>query len=237
MELRLATARSTKDLDVYLRGSPGDALPRLQEAARLELPDHLRFDVVADARHPTIQAEGMRYEGLRFRAQAHLAGKVYGGSFGIDTAFAEPMLGDPEVVQGSDLLAFAGIEAPAFRVYPLETHIAEKLHAYTLPRSRPNTRVKDLPDLALLASVGPIHAEDLRRAIDQTFAHRAVHVVPACLPPPPEAWEGPYRRIAERDGLRWRKLPDVFDAARTFLDGALSGVGGSWNPEGWRWDG
>jgi hypothetical protein len=31
----------------------------------------------------------------------------------------------------------------------IETHIAETLHAHTLPRERPNTRVKDLPDLVL----------------------------------------------------------------------------------------
>ena len=46
-----------------------------------------------------------------------------------------------------DVLAFAGIAPPTLRLYPVETHIAEKLHAYTLPRPRPNSRVKDLPDL------------------------------------------------------------------------------------------
>ncbi|MEO6576624.1 MAG: hypothetical protein ABIP89_22450 [Polyangiaceae bacterium] len=28
-----------------------------------------------------------------------------------------------------DLLAFAGIAPPSLRLYPIETHIAEKLHA------------------------------------------------------------------------------------------------------------
>jgi len=30
-----------------------------------------------------------------------------------------------------DVLAFAGIAPPTLRLYPIETHIAEKLHAYT----------------------------------------------------------------------------------------------------------
>jgi nucleotidyltransferase AbiEii toxin of type IV toxin-antitoxin system len=55
-------------------------------------------------------------------------------------AFGDSILGEPETVTGDDLLAFAGIAAPELRVYPVETHLAEKLHAYTLPRTTPNTR-------------------------------------------------------------------------------------------------
>jgi hypothetical protein len=60
---------------------------------------------------------------------------------------------------GEDVLAFAGVAPPSMPLYPIETHIAEKLHAYTMPRVRPNTRVKDLPDIALLATVQPIGCE------------------------------------------------------------------------------
>ena len=66
------------------------------------------------------------------------------------------MLGEPERVVAEDVLGVAGIAPPTLRLYPIETHIAEKLHAYTMPRPRPNSRVKDLPDLALLASVRPL---------------------------------------------------------------------------------
>ena len=41
------------------------------------------------------------------------------------------------VVVADDVLAFAGVAPPTLRLYPLATHIAEKLHAYTMPRSRP----------------------------------------------------------------------------------------------------
>lgn len=36
---------------------------------------------------------------------------------------------------------------------PVETHLAEKLHAYTLPCSTENARVRHLPDMALLGTV------------------------------------------------------------------------------------
>jgi hypothetical protein len=65
------------------------------------------------------------------------------------------------------------------RLYPIETHIAEKLHAYTMPRTRPNTRVKDLPDMALLATAEPLEAARLRAALERTFAFRATHPLPS----------------------------------------------------------
>jgi hypothetical protein len=36
-----------------------------------------------------------------------------------------------------DVLAFAGIPPPRLRLYPIEMHIAEKLHAYTMPARGP----------------------------------------------------------------------------------------------------
>ena len=93
IELRLQRARTTKDVDLRMVGDPDDVLPRLQEAGRLDLGDHLQFEVVVDPRHPEIDAEGMAYQGLRYRAEAQLATKIYGVPFGIDVAFAEPMHG------------------------------------------------------------------------------------------------------------------------------------------------
>ena len=85
----------------------------------------------------------------------------------------------------SDVLEFAGIAPPTLRIYPIVSHVAEKLHAYTMPRPRPNSRVKDLPDLALLASVGGLDAETLRTALNRTFTFRETHPLPVSLPKPP----------------------------------------------------
>ena len=146
LELRLARARTTKDVDLRMVGSPDDVLAKLQEAARGDLRDFMTFEIGPDEDHPEIQNDGMPYEGMRFRAECRLAGRPFGQPFGVDVAFGDPILGEPEVVAAEDVLAFAGIAPPTLRLYPLETHIAEKLHAYTMPRARPNSRVKDLPD-------------------------------------------------------------------------------------------
>jgi hypothetical protein len=78
LELRIERARSTKDVDLRMVGSPDDILARLQEAGRRDLGDFLTFEVGPDQDHPEIQNDGMQYDGLRFRAESKLAGKVYG---------------------------------------------------------------------------------------------------------------------------------------------------------------
>lgn len=105
-----------------------------------------------------------------------------------------------------------------------------------MPRSRPNSRVKDLPDLALIATAGSVEAGRLRAAIDQTFGFRGTHEVPGSLPAPPDTWEAPYATIAKEDQLRWPTLEEAFESARAFLDPVLAGLSVSqWNPEDWSW--
>jgi hypothetical protein len=236
LELRLERARTTKDVDLGLIGDPDRLLERLQEAGRLDLGDHLVFELLPDPDHPQIHNEGLQYDGFRFRAEARLAGRLYGQPFGVDVCFGDPMLGDPEEVEADDLLAFAGVPPPKLRIYPIETHLAEKLHAFTQPRARPNSRVKNLPDLALLATIRPLHASRVRAALEQTFAHRRTHALPALLPDPPAAWSAPYAKVAREDGLPWGSLDEVAAAARAFLDPVLRDeLGAEWRPDAWGW--
>jgi len=96
--------------------------------------------------------------------------------------------------------------------------------------------VKDLPDLALIATAGAVEAGRLRAAIDQTFGFRGTHAIPGSLPAPPDTWEGPYATIANEDQLRWPTLDEAFEAAQAFLDPVLTGLTGShWTPETWSW--
>ena len=236
LELRLERARTTKDVDLRMVGSPDDILAKLQEAARRDLADFMTFEVGPDEEHPEIQNEGMQYDGLRFHAECKLAGKLYGQPFGVDVAFGDPILGEPEVVVAEDVLAFAGIAPPPLRLYPIETHIAEKLHAYTMPRRRPNSRVKDLPDIALLATAHAVDARRLRAALEQTFTFRKTHPLPAVLPDPLSAWATPYAAMAREDQLAWPTLDDVTSAAKAFLDPVLAGdLDATWDPDTWAW--
>jgi hypothetical protein len=236
LELRLERARTTKDVDLRMMGSPYNILAKLQEAGRRDLGDFMTFEVGPDESHPEIQNEGMQYNGLRFRAEGKLAGKLYGQRFGVDVAFGDPILGEPEVVVAEDVLSFAGIAPPTLRLYPIETHIAEKLHAYTMPHTRPSSRVKDLPDIALLGTAQTLDAKRLREALEQTFTFRKTHSLPARLPSPPSAWGPHYGTMAREDQLAWPTLGGVTRAAQAFLDPVLAGsLDATWEPEAWGW--
>lgn len=235
LEIRLARARTTKDIDLRVSGGSDDLLDILRRACELDCGDFLSFAIEIDPEHAEIEGDGIVYEGRRYRAEARLAGKIYGDRFGVDAGFGDVLTTAVEVHEGTDLLAFAGIARTRYLVYPREAHVAEKLHAYTLPRNRENTRVKDLPDLALLATTGAYDAVVLRHAIGATFAFRKTHAVPALLPGPPSAWTLVYANIASRDVLPWQDIEAVTTAARAFLNPVLAGATGTWDQNAWDW--
>jgi hypothetical protein len=236
LELRLERARTTKDVDLRMLGHADNLLAVLEEAGQRDLGDFMSFRLRPDANHPQIVGDGVQYDGYRFRAECTLAGKPYGNPFGVDLAFGDPMFGPADVVVMRDALAFAGIPPASLPIYPVETHLAEKLHAYTLPRVKSNSRMKDLPDLALLGTARPLETKRLRAAFEQTFRFRKTHAVPTMLPAPPDAWEESYASVARQDKLPWASLDAVTRAARDFLEPVLSSdLEATWNPSQWTW--
>jgi hypothetical protein len=218
-------------------GSANNVLDRLQTAGRIDLGDYMFFEVQPDLDHPEIRSEGMQYEGYRYRVECRLAGAIYSRRFGVDVAFGDPLVGEPDLAVADDLLSFAGIAPPMLRLYPVVSHVSEKLHALTVPRSRPNTRVKDLPDLALLATIGEINEAELRLACERTFRFRGTHSLPTSVPAPPAFWEGPYAAMAATDELIWRTLTEVAEAVSCFLNPLLGHSSESriWVPADWCW--
>jgi len=237
LEMRLARARTTKDIDLRMMGSADNVLERLQAAGRLDLGDYMSFEVQPDLDHPEIWNEGMQYNGYRFRAECRLAGAIYSRPFGVDVAFGDPLVGEPDLAVAEDFLSFAGIAPPRLRLYPVVSHIAEKLHALTMSRSRPNTRIRDLPDIALLATTGEINEAELRLAFERTFRFRGTHPLPTLVPTPPAFWEASYAAMAATDELMWRTLTEVAEAVSSFLNPVLghSPEGRIWVPVDWSW--
>lgn len=237
MEFRLHLARTTRDLDLGIYKVSGDqVLPALQESGRADFGDYLTFEVEDDPHHFVLEAEGMQYQGRRLRVRARLAGKPLFTYFGVDVAVGEPAA-TPDSMTIPSLFAGAGLPPLDLVVYALESHIAEKLHAYTLPRQHLNSRVKDLPDLALLGMHRPIGARELKNALEATFGHRKTHQLPSTLPAPPSEWELPYATMSRENSLPWASLSDVWTAAASFLDPILAGEEpGLWNPAGWEWE-
>jgi hypothetical protein len=169
MDLRFRPrARTTKDIDLAMVHAGRSHGPlsaslreRIQEAAAVDLGDHLTYRIGAPKRELTNAPGG----GARFPCEAVLGGKTY-AKFHLDVGAGDAILPDPDRLAGDDLLAFAGIETPFVLAIPVEQQFAEKVHAYTFPwTDRINTRTKDLVDLVLLIERGGPVANRARRDI------------------------------------------------------------------------
>ena len=237
LELRLDGARTTRDIDIRVLGNPDelDAHLRGIEGHRPDPEDFLEFAITPDPTHPTVTGDDVKYDGFRFKVKAKIAGKPY-AAFGLDVAYGDPIFGEPDVLEGSPFFEKYGVSRVRVRTYPPPTHLAEKLHAYTLPRDRVNTRLKDLVDMPLIArALDGRTATELRAAFHQTFEFRDSHPLPTSLPPPPVQWLGPYDRLREEEDLAYETLADLHAAAAALVDPILTGVEGIWSTVESRW--
>lgn len=227
MELRLKTARTTRDIDLAMRRLPvasadwdanvADVLESLREAGNLDLQDSFTF-VIGDA---TQDLDAAPYGGARFPVDARLAGRTF-AKFHVDVSTGDVLREPYETLSGRDWLGFAGITGAKFPAVSPEEQFAEKLHAYTLPRAgRENTRVKDLVDLVLLIERTRLDAARLPRAVRETFQRRKTHEIPSALIPPPASWSVPFSEMAAECGLE----PDMekhFGEVAQFFSGLYS---------------
>ena len=196
MELRFQTARTTKDLDFTVRIAPAGRddvlLKQLQDMGAVDLGDFFAFRIG----EAMMDLDGAPYGGARYPVESIMGGRTF-VKFHLDVGIGDVVLDPVEQAQMRDWLGFAGISPPAVSMIQREQQFAEKVHAYTLPRTAaPNSRVRDLVDLVLLIQSGTLELSHVVHALHATFDHRATHSIPKALNPPPEEWS-PFARLAE----------------------------------------
>ncbi len=205
MELRIRTARTTRDVDLAIRQLPGGATQwdevsirsLLGRAAGVELQDGFEF-TVGEA---TMDLEAAPYGGSRYPVEAQMAGRRF-AMFHLDVSAGDVLREPFEILEGQDWLGFAGIAKARLLAVSGEEQFAEKLHAYTLPRvGRENSRVKDLVDLVLLIERTKLDTVRLPQAIRETFHRRKTHDVPLALIQPPASWSASFSEMAAECGL------------------------------------
>ena len=203
IELRVAEARATKDIDLCMkkvRGatpSPEELHSFFQEKAVLQLGDFMIFKVFP----PTRLLVNAIYGGCRFTVDASMAGRLF-TRFSIDVSIGDGWIDDQDSLQGRDWLAFAGVPPLGFPATTVEQQLAEKIHSYTMPRQKPNSRVKDLVDIVLLTRNFKIYKERMADSLKRTFKLRATHSLPAGLSPPPAAWGNRFSALADESKLK-----------------------------------
>jgi predicted nucleotidyltransferase component of viral defense system len=239
MELRLSRARTTKDIDMRIEGELDDFVESLRVEAATQREDYLTFTFVGEENFKEMVGEQEVYGGRRLRVQAQLAARPFGSIFMLDLSVSDKLLLPPDTVTGSDLLEFIGIAPLEHRVYPVEAHVAEKLHAMTMIyEGAPSGRVKDLVDIGLLATHSLFVAATLRRSIVATFDFRDTHPLPSALPEPPEFWEELYQQMREEDDLLWQSLAELQDQCIEFLNPVLDeqlSADDHWHPDKLEW--
>jgi hypothetical protein len=223
MEFRLTgRARTTKDLDLALRPEDGsdaegdEVRELLIDALAVDLDgDGFRFRVAAPV---SLRADTAGRGGWRFSVEAHLAGKLFAG-IRVDVVDRGEEIARTEHLALPNTLGFAGTPPRTMEAVDRRQHFAEKLHAFTRDYGdRPNTRVKDLADLVLLAEDGLPGDAALVEVVRHVFAVRATHPVPDELPDPPPSWRETYPGLARE--LATEALPT--------LDAALALVRALW---------
>ena len=208
--------RTTRDGDLGLWDNPGFTLRTLES---VDLGDFFGFAIETTPALEKLQDA----VAVRYRVTSTLARRRF-EVVTVDVAFGAPPVQPPTILQGSDLLSFAGIERLAIPTLSLEQHVAEKVHAYTrtYDGGRRSSRSKDLVDLIIVQANSLFVAGELRAAIRHTFSGRERQSQPASLPRPPADWERSYREYATEIDIP-PNLNDGYQLASGFLDPLLSG--------------
>lgn len=230
---RPGDARFTEDLDLRIDTAIEAAPELLAAALAVVVDDDFSYDV-ASAATPLLGPPG---GGLRFAVVARLAGTQL-VRFKVDISAADVVTGELDEHVSDPVIERLGFPRSRFPVYPIAQHVAEKLHALTMPRDVENTRARDLVDLVWFIRHFTFRSDALLAACVATFERRATHPWPPALPKPPAGWSRPY--------TIWRvelDLPDVTPSAATtsvtqFLEPVFAGVARrTWDPVTQTWTG
>jgi hypothetical protein len=206
LELRFKAARSTIDIDLTVQRVVGaldnNSAARavretLQAAAAVSLDDWFEYTIGP----PISDLTAAPYGGARYSVETRMDGRTF-AKFHLDAGIGDVVIQPLETLECFDWLSFAGILQPKVRAISREQQFAEKIHAYTLPRSSTNSRVKDLVDLLLLSRDNQVDKLRALNALRLTFERRNTHALPASLIAPPEEWRIPFEALAADCGLK-----------------------------------
>jgi predicted nucleotidyltransferase component of viral defense system len=159
--------RATRDLDLLGFGDPSDdaLLAVFREVMTIAVDDGVSFDTAKLKIQPI--REDLEYGGSRLSTTAALSGARI--PIVVDVGFGDAIEPGAEDI---DLPVLLDMPSPNLRAYPLETVIAEKLHAM-VALGLANSRMKDYYDVWMLTRTFALDPGRLRRAVDATFARRS----------------------------------------------------------------
>lgn len=228
LELHFDNSRTTKDIDLVLRNnniikkndSTIEGIDLIKEIlnnhVHKERNDFFTFILTGEEK----SLDNTPYGGKRYSIEARIAGKRY-VSFHIDVSVNDiskrPYF---ETINGKDWIGFAGIPPVKCNILAAEEIFAEKFHAYTLPRDKENTRVRDIMDMYLLIDSNRMEPSRLIECLNNVFRRRKTHEIPEKFQQPPISWEVRYNEIAKDAGIN-KNIQEVFDLINDYLESSV----------------
>jgi len=237
---RVASARSTTDIDLLRRGVTLDAgVEELRKQAETEIDDLFMFEYVG--RTTALEGTQQVYtEGCRVTFDVYI-GATGKGSIHVDLVVGAVITDETESRRPAHSLGIQRLpHASDYRLYPLTDQIADKVCAtLSLYQGRPSSREKDLVDLVLIATTQSIAGERLERALTREAAVRGL-VLPEHFTVP-GSWGPRYAKLA-KSVPACRDHTDVHvaqDLVRQLIDPAVARLTASarWHPESLAWTG
>ena len=202
LELRLEKSRATKDVDLAMKNinwihskkkeSSSALRELLLEKSQIDLGDYFEFKIS----QPVLSLDNAPYGGSRFHVEAMIDGKTF-SKFLIDISIGDAWIEPQDTLRLSSYLEELKLESFSVKAISIEHHIAEKIHALTLPRDVSNSRVKDLVDLFLIFKFEKFSNEKIKDCIKETFTKRNTHKIPTELPLPNESWEKLFKNMMD----------------------------------------
>jgi hypothetical protein len=218
LEIRLGDrARSTRDLDLALRDLQGDG-----SAVRELLIDCLSVAREKDGfefrvgEPTTITLDEAGRPGWRFPVESRMAGRKF-ANVRLDVVARDDEISKTQRVELPGVLDFAGLARHDVEAVDPAQHFAEKVHAFTRTYGeRPNTRVRDLPDMVLLIDDGLEPTPELFSIVSRLFDARANAAMPVELPDPPLFWHESYPALAADLDVSAKTLDEAMTLVRAF---------------------
>lgn len=235
---RLEQARHSKDIDVYFAeqsAATADATSALQTALSCDLGDFFGFEVT---RIVPLQEEA---KGSRVHVRATLGAKTF-AVFHVDVVVGTVMSGEPDEVAPLTPLHIEGLVRPPYRAFPLPDHLADKFCAILGThvkgeRLTGSSRIKDLVDIALIATTQQISGPALRAAILAGAAHRNLSLPDVFAVPDEAVWRRGYPRSAADAPGPMPTFDEAVSLASALLNPVLNGpVAGIWDPAAGSWN-
>lgn len=231
MLARVASGRSTTDIDLFRRGHTLDeALEDLRRRASVSLDDFFRFEYTGHS--DTIDGNQQAYtDGYRVSFDVYI-GASKKGNLHVDLVVGVVTTDEVAVERPAHVLDLPKLPSNDYRLYPIVDQIADKVCAtLTVYNGRPSTREKDLVDLVILAATHDVCGDKLRRALEVEVRMRAFalpHVFEV-----PSTWGARYAKLAWTVPAcaPFGSVDLAMGLMRGFIDPVLSG-----SVAGMRWD-